>query len=189
MSLVEVLGFVTGALCVWLLVKEHILNWPIGIANNILFAVLFWRTRLFGDMGLQFIFLALGLLGWYRWLVAGKDQAIAPILRTPLRSAVSLVLFLAAATPLLTIYLQSVRGSSPFLDALTTILSIVALYMQTRKYLEHWLVWIAADVVYIGLYIARDLRLTAVLYLIFLLMCIQGWRAWRTRLKLAVSVH
>jgi nicotinamide mononucleotide transporter len=187
-SLVEILGFITGAACVWLLVKEHILNWPVGIANNVFFAVLFWRSRLFGDMGLQFIYMALGLLGWYRWL-GGEAHGTLAIGRTPVRSLVLLAAFVAAATPPLTLYLRSVRDAAPFLDALTTVLSIAALYMQTRKYVEHWLVWIAADVIYIGLYVLRDLHLTAVLYALFLLMCIQGWREWRSRLQLPVSVH
>ena len=162
--------------------KEHILNWPIGIANNILFAVLFWRTRLFGDMGLQFVYMALGFLGWYRWLHAGAHRAAPAIRHTPVRSVVTLALFVAAATPAMTLYLRSVRDAAPFLDAVTTVLSIAAQYMQTRKYLEHWLVWIVADVIYIGLYMVRDLQLTAVLYAVFLLMCIQGWQEWRSRL-------
>ena len=188
LSFVEVFGFITGAACVWLLVKEHILNWPVGIANNIFFAVLFWRARLFGDMGLQFVYMALGLLGWYRWLHAGEAHERPAIRRIPVRSLVPLAVFAGAATPALTIYLRTVRDAAPFLDALTTVLSIAAQYMQTRKYIEHWLVWIVADVIYIGLYIARDLRLTAVLYALFLLMCIQGWREWKTRLQ-SLSVH
>ena len=92
-------------------------------------------------------------------------------------------MFATAATPLLTLYLRSIHDAAPFLDSVTTVLSIAALYMQTRKYIEHWLVWIVADVVYIYLYIARDLRLTAILYLLFLLMCVQGWREWNGRLQ------
>jgi nicotinamide mononucleotide transporter len=186
LSLIEVLGFITGAVCVWLVVKEHVLNWPIGIANNIFFAVLFGRSRLFGDMGLQFVYMALAFLGWYRWVRGGPAHSAETIRRAPVRALVSITLFVAAATPALTIYLRSIRDSAPFLDAITTTLSIAAQYMQTRKYLEHWLVWIVADVIYIGLYVARGLQLTGLLYLIFLLMCVQGWREWRMRVEVTV---
>jgi nicotinamide mononucleotide transporter len=181
LSLVEILGFITGAICVWLVVKEHVLNWPIGIANNIFFVILFWRTRLFGDMALQFVYMTLGFLGWYRWVRGGPAHSALRIRFTPARTAAMLGLFVTAATPGLTVYLRAIGDSSPFLDAVTTALSIAAQYMQTRKYLEHWAVWIVADVVYIGLYIVRGLHLTALLYLVFLLMCIQGWREWKRR--------
>ena len=180
MSAIEILGFVTGAACVWLLVKQNIWNWPIGIVNNIFFAILFWRSRLFADMGLQFVYMALGALGWWRWLHAGPGGARAlEVRRTPRRSAIGFALSAAIATPLLTLGLRAVQGSAPFLDAFTTVLSIVAQYMMTRKYVENWLVWIFADIIYVGLYLSRGLRLTALLYAIFLVMCIHGWREWR----------
>ena len=180
MSAIEIFGFVTGAACVWLLVKQNIWNWPIGIANNILFVVLFWRSRLFADMGLQFVYMALGALGWWRWMHAprGSGEQLA-VRRTPARSLLGFAIFAIAATPALTWLLRVVQGSAPFLDALTTVLSIVAQYMMTRKYIENWLVWIVADVIYVGLYLSRGLRLTAILYFLFLLMCVQGWREWR----------
>src|SRR4029079_4349001 len=74
LGITEVLGFVTGGLCVWLIVKEHIWNWPIGIANAIFFVILFWNAKLFADMGLQWIYVILGFYGWYWWLHGGKNK-------------------------------------------------------------------------------------------------------------------
>lgn len=167
----------------WLLVKENILNWPIGIANNIFFAVLFWRSRLFADMALQFVYLSLGLLGWYRWLYGGAGRSALQVRHTPAPILVPLLIAAAACTVPLTAYLSSVRDSAPFLDAATTTLSVVAQYMLTRKYIENWLLWIVADVLYVVMYAMRGLHLTAVLYCLFLLMCIQGWREWSRTLK------
>jgi nicotinamide mononucleotide transporter len=151
--------------------------------------VLFWRSRLFGDMALQFVYVALNALGWSRWLRGESRGEPLRVQRTPIRSAIAFAALVAGATPALMLYLRSVQGSAPFLDALTTMLSLVAQYMMTRKYLENWLVWILADVLYIGLYISRELRLTAVLYFVFLLMCIQGWREWRASAAIPAPVH
>jgi len=80
----------------------------------------------------------------------------------------------AASTAGLTLYLRSVHDAAPFWDALTTVLSVIAQYLQTKKVVESWHVWITADVFYIGLYLYKSLALTALLYLIFLIMCIIG---------------
>src|SRR6186713_3343946 len=73
-SLTETLGFVTGAGCVYLVVREHILNFPLGIANNVFFLVLFGSARLYGDAGLQVVYVLLGVHGWYEWLHGGEDR-------------------------------------------------------------------------------------------------------------------
>jgi len=75
-------------------------------------------------------------------------------------------------------YLRSVGDASPLLDALTTVLSVEAQYLMTRKVIEHWLVWMAADVIYVWLYAERGLYLTSLLYVVFFAMCVAGWRDW-----------
>ncbi len=180
---IEVLGFLTGGICVWLVVREHMWNWPIGLANNIVFLLMFWRARLFADAGLQVVYLLLGIYGWANWLRGGEERTALTISRTPRRQWV----VMAVALPVLTLALRAIliaaQGSAPLLDALTTVLSLIAQYMLCRKQLEHWLIWIAADLIYIPLYFARSLPLTAVLYAVFLLMCVAGWRDWSRELR------
>src|SRR6478736_7916556 len=77
----EACGFVTGAVCVWLVTRENIWNWPIGLANNLFFAFLFWRARLFADMGLQGVYLVLGIWGWWEWLHGGKNHSRLEVTR------------------------------------------------------------------------------------------------------------
>lgn len=184
LSMTEVLGFITGALCVWLVVKENIWNWPIGIVNNIFFVVLFFEASLFADMGLQVVYIVLGFLGWYWWLRGGKNKTTLKVGRIGWLESSTLVVVALIATGVMTRYLESINDSAPFLDALTTVMSLVAQYMLTKKLIENWGVWISVDVIYIGLYIYKDLYLTAALYLIFLLMCIKGWYEWRKSLEL-----
>lgn len=183
MSEAEVFGFLTGAASVWLTVKVNIWNWPIGIANSAFYLVLFFQDRLFADATLQIIYIILGFWGWYLWLYGGERRSRLPISRVSLPLGLVLAILLALGTIGETIFLQHVNDSAPFLDALTTALSLVAQFMLTKKLIENWYVWITADVIYIGLYLYKSLYLTSILYIIFLLMCLAGLRQWRLELR------
>jgi nicotinamide mononucleotide transporter len=179
MSPIEILGFITGAICVWLLVKENIWNWPIGIANNIFYIVVFWRSSLYGDAGLQFVYIAISIYGWWNWLQGGNQHSQLTVTRAGLRGLRIYTAITLAATGLLYVLLHRYTNSNvPFSDALTTSMSLTAQYMMTRKVVENWWLWITADAIYILLYCYKGLYLTAVLYAIFLGMCIVGLREW-----------
>jgi nicotinamide mononucleotide transporter len=183
MSETEVFGFLTGAASVWLTVRVNIWNWPIGIANSAFYLVLFFQDRLFADATLQIIYIILGFWGWYLWLYGGERRSRLPISRISLPLGLVLAGLLTLGTIGETIFLEHINDSAPFLDALTTALSLVAQFMLTKKLIENWYVWITADVIYIGLYLYKSLYLTSILYIIFLLMCLAGLRQWRLELR------
>jgi nicotinamide mononucleotide transporter len=177
-GLTEALGFVTGALCVYLVVKEIVWNFPVGIANSAFFLVLFAGARLYGDAALQIIYIALGFQGWYLWLRGGENRTPLKVERASRRLLLGVAAFVVAGTAALTLFFRYVQDSAPFLDAFTTILSLGAQYLLNRKAVENWLLWMTADVVYVYLYAAKGLHLTAVLYLVFLGLCVAGLRSW-----------
>jgi nicotinamide mononucleotide transporter len=181
-SQLEVVGVEAGAACVYLVVRRHIWNFPVGILSCAAFLVLFARERLYGDAGLQVVFILLGLHGWYHWLRGGPARTELTVSRVPRGEAAVLTATLAGGTLGLQWLLVQVKGSAPFLDALTTALSLVAQWMLNRKYVENWYVWIVADVFYVYLYITRELYLTAGLYAVFIGMCLAGVVAWRRAL-------
>jgi nicotinamide mononucleotide transporter len=179
MNPLEIAGFVTGALSVWLAVRQNPWNWPFGVANAVCFLVLFWQARLYGDMALQVLFIAICLLGWYRWLFGGEGRSRLRVRHLTVKGGIGYACLGIVTTTIFTPYLRSVGDVSPLLDALTTVMSVEAQYLMTRKVIEHWWVWIAADILYIWLYASRDLYLTSLLYVVFLAMCIVGLRDWR----------
>ena len=185
-SLTEALGFVTGAACVYLVVKQNIWNFPIGIANNIFFLILFVNTRLYGDAGLQIVYAALGFQGWYYWLYGGHNRKALQITHASLRLLIAIGCFVMVGTVGLIAALRAARGAAPAPDAFTTILSLAAQYLLNRKTIENWILWIVADVIYIWLYISRGLSLTAVLYFVFLCLCVAGFLNWRRLLNARV---
>lgn len=178
----EALGFATGAVCVWLVTKGNIWNWPVGLTNNLFFALLFWKARLFADFGLQGIYLILGIYGWWGWLRGGEDRTRLAISRSSRNEWIGIAVFLVLGTWGLREILQAVNGSAPLWDAVTTALSLAAQYLLCRKRIENWFFWIAADVIYVPLYLSKQLPLTALLYGGFLVLCVIGWRRWRREL-------
>jgi nicotinamide mononucleotide transporter len=176
-----VLGFATGLINVWLLVRQHILNWPVGILNVALLMLVFWSAGLYADAGLQILYVLLGVYGWWAWRHGGTDRSHL-VVRTTTRTE---WLAQAAAGVLLTavlwLFLDRLTSSTvPFADALTTALSLLATYGQSRKLVGNWWLWIAADLIYIPLYGYKDLWLTSILYVAFLALCGAGLRAWQS---------
>jgi nicotinamide mononucleotide transporter len=179
----EAWGFVTGGICVWLVVREHLWNWPVGLANNVFFFVLFLRGRLYADMSLQIVYLGLGIYGWLNWVFGGKNHTALKVSRTTRSEWIALAAFIPLCSWGMREVLVRVNDAAPLWDALTTVLSFAAQYLLCRKRFENWWFWIAADVIYIPLYVSRQLPLTAVLYAVFLTMCLVGVREWSRSLK------
>ncbi|MEU4832886.1 nicotinamide riboside transporter PnuC [Streptosporangium sp. NPDC023615] len=178
-SWAEVLGFVTGVLTVWLVVRQNVWNWPIGVANVILLGAVFLTIGLYADAALQVVYVVLGLYGWWQWLYGGTGRTPLPVRRTGRSEWAVLAGCGIALTAALTAVLATWTDSDvPFWDALTTALSLLATYGQSRKLVESWWLWIAADVIYIPLYLYKGLYLTSPLYVIFLVLCVAGLRAW-----------
>jgi nicotinamide mononucleotide transporter len=178
-SATEAWGFATGVLCVWLTVRQSAWNWPIGMANNVLFFALFLHGRLYADMSLQVVYFGLAIYGWAHWLVGGENRSELRVSRTTRAEWVGLALAIPIGTIAFRGILVLVNGAAPFWDAFTTVLSLAAQMLLTRKRIENWFFWMAADLVYVPLYLSRGLPLTAFLYAGFFVLCIIGFRAWR----------
>lgn len=183
LDLTEAFGFATGAICVWLVTKGNIWNWPVGLVNNVVFAILFWRARLFADCGLQVVYFVLGVFGWWSWLHGGSSGSRLVVSRTNRMEWVVLLAVLTAGTWGLREVLIAVNGAAPFWDAATTVICLCAQYLLCRKRIENWFFWIAADMIYIPLYLSRGLPLTAILYAGFLFLCFAGLHRWRRELQ------
>jgi nicotinamide mononucleotide transporter len=182
-SVAELLGFVTGAASVWLTVLARISNFPVGIANSAFFLVLFLSSRLFADSGLQVVYIVLGFAGWWQWLHGGRDRSRLRVARSGWQLLVVCGVFVVAGTWGLTVVLERAHDIAPFWDALTTAISLAAQFLLNAKRIENWAFWIAADLIYIPLYVVKRLDLTAIVYVLFLAMCFAGARAWRRALR------
>ena len=178
-------AFTTGAICVFFCVEESVWNFPIGIANNVVFFKIFYDGKLYANMGLQVVYVLLGLQGWYQWLYSGENKSRLTVTRTPPKTAVLLAALSIPATYGMRRLLLWQDGNSQFLDALTTVLSLVAQFLMNGKRLENWCVWLVADFIYIFIFFQQELYLSAALYILFVIMCVVGLNEWTVAMRSA----
>jgi nicotinamide mononucleotide transporter len=184
----ELAGFLTGALCVWLLIQQNIWNWPIGIANNIVYVIVFYKSGLYADSGLQFVYMAIAFYGWWNWLHGGVNHSELKANRASASALFGYAGVAAATTALLYWILRHTPSTVPFADGLTTALFLTAQFMMSRKLVENWWFWIIGDVLVIGLYVYKNLYLTSALYVVFLAMSIAGLVEWQRAARRAALV-
>lgn len=180
MTKTEIVAALFGIISVFLSTRENIWSWPTAIVNVALYTVVFYHARLYADMGLQVIYLVLSIYGWYEWRFGGANRTVLRVSRaTPRLLVLLLALDLVAWLALATLLARHTDAAVPYLDSLLTTTSLVAQWMMTRKILECWILWIAVDVVYVPMFIARGLVPTAGLYAVFLVLAVLGYRDWR----------
>lgn len=184
MNALEYVAAFFGVVSVYLSVKQNVWSWPTAIVNVGLYSVVFHASRLYADMGLQVVYVIVSFYGWYQWLYGGKNRTELKVSKTPRKLAVFLTFIgLSFALVLGTVLHRTTNAALPYMDSLTTSTSLVAQWMMTKKLLENWLVWVAVDVVYIAMFISRSLYVTALLYLVFLILSVVGYRQWKASLN------
>ncbi len=180
MSPLELFAAMTGAVSVWLSVRQNIWSWPTAIVNVVLYTVVFYEAKLYADMGLQVIYAVLSVYGWYQWLYGGVGHTTLRVSRTSPRLGALLTVIAAGSSALLGVFLHRATDAAlPFMDSFLSSTSLVAQWMMTKKLLENWLVWIGVDVLYVGMFIYKGLYLTAGLYAVFLALAVTGYLDWR----------
>jgi nicotinamide mononucleotide transporter len=178
-SLLEVIGVITGLLCVYLAAKNIIWNWPFAIISVAIYIIIFYHSHLFADMGLQFYFLAMNIYGWYFWSKKPASQEKTPVLRIKKMEIILSVIAVIVFTFLLGSVLKYTTASYPFIDSFCTACSLVAQIFLARKVLENWLIWIFVDIIYVGVYVFKGLHLTAVMYAIYVAIALLGYIDWK----------
>ncbi len=184
MSWVEILGSLTGLVSVYLTARNNIWNWWWGVANVLLFGWLFFSSRLYSDALLQIAyFLPMQFYGWWVWKKAGPRHADdLPVTRLSLGACGLIVLLIVLASAgwgeLMRTY---TNAAQPFLDATLAMVSVAAQYLDARKKLESWWLWIAVDVFSVFyLYPKQHLYVTTGVYAIFLVIAVAGLWRWAT---------
>ena len=180
----ELVSVILTLLAVSLTVRQIIWCWPLGMLSVILYAVVFYDVRLYADMGLQGFYFGLSAYGWWAWLHGGEDHGELEVSLASSRTRLLLLLVATLGGILLGQTLTHFTNASlPFVDSVLTSFSIAAQWMQTRKLLESWLLWLVVDVGYVAMFLFKGLYLTAVLYAVFLVLAAIGFAQWRRSMR------
>lgn len=176
----EVLACVLAVAMVACNLRVHPAGWPLAMASSLLYAVLFLHSRLYGEAGLQLVFVAAAGWGWWQWLRGrGADGAALAVHRLDRRQRLMALAFTLAAWPMLGELLGRLTDSDvPYLDALPTVASLTGQVLLGRKAIENWPVWLAVNLFSVGLFALKGLWLTVALYAVFAVLSVVGWRAW-----------
>jgi nicotinamide mononucleotide transporter len=186
LSYIELVGTIFSMISVYLASKANVLTWPVGLIGICAFFVIFFQIQLYSDMLLQFYFCAFTVFGWYNWKVKPNFEKPRSLTQ---KWQIIYAIVLVAGAYLLGFFMQSVHlifpklfplaAAYPFMDAFTTVASILATILLARKVIQTWPLWIAVDLLSVGLYTVKGVHLMAIEYAIFLLMCIYGWYNWK----------
>ena len=179
----EVLGVILSIAGVWLTALEKVINWPIGIVASAMYVYIFYASGIYGDAWLSVFYVVIGFYGWYEWLYGGRNKEELPISVTSRKTFFVLGLIFIPSYIIVYIMLTHAGSTIPFLDTVTTVLSLIGTWMMARKLIENWLLWIFADLLYVIEYLVKGLYLTAVLYFIFTILAVYGYYEWKKHLK------
>ena len=177
--LIEIIAAICGLINVTLLVRRSIWNYPFGIVMVTLYAFVFFEAKLYSDTILQFYYLIMQFIGWWWWLKKTDDRGLVVVDRLPSsHRLVWMAIAVSAIFSLGTVMDRFTDAALPYWDATTTVLSVIAQYFLAKRYLENWILWIVVDVLAIGIYLAKGLQPTAVLYAVFLVLASIGLSQW-----------
>lgn len=176
----ELISFVLSVLTVLLNIRRNHWAWLFAIVSSAAYGVVFFNSRLYGDAGLQAVFIVVSVWGWYSWLHGGVQGQVLDVTRLDRRGWLLSLAGWVFGFVLLSWFLKTWTNTDvPHIDGFLTAGSLLGQVLLSRKKVENWHAWIAVDVLYVGLYLYKNLVLTAILYAVFVVMAVIGLRAWR----------
>jgi len=166
-------------------IREIHWGWPLAVISSVMYWALFWRSGLYGEASLQIFFAVVAFWGWFQWLRGVRaDGTSLHVARLTRAGLLRLLLACAVLWPLTGLFLKHYTDSDvPWWDAFPTAVSLVGQYLLGRKYIENWAAWIAVNAVSIALFVHKGLWVTVVLYAVFIVLSVVGWREWSKRLS------
>ncbi|MEM4260822.1 MAG: nicotinamide riboside transporter PnuC [Candidatus Woesearchaeota archaeon] len=189
MSILEIISALISIIAVYLTVKQKIICFPLGIVSVALYFYIFYDAKLYADMALQLFYIAMLIYGWYNWLFKKTDKEELKVTKLKLKDyPLPFIVVILFAIALGIILHHLTDASLPYIDALTTSLSLFAQWLVAKKKIENWAVWIIADAIYVGMYIYKELYATSILYLIFIILAIKGLIEWKKAMNLHTHI-
>ncbi len=188
MSLVELVAVILGLISVYLVTRQNVWCYPLGIISVFIYIFIFFEVKLYADMGLQVFFIILQAYGWYQWLYGGKDHSTLHVSWATRSMYLVTIIFAVLATALLGFTLHKLTDASlPYVDSFLAVLSMAAQWMMAKKYIENWILWTIVNIGSIAMYGYKELYFTMVLFAVYFGLAIFGYTEWKKELRVEVS--
>lgn len=187
----EISGVLISLIYLYFSIKQKIWLWPFGILSALFYMLIYFQSKFYADMGLQVYYFFVSIYGWYVWTSSkpGKTDEKASLIVTRTSSQLWLslsIVMLILWIGIFFILIKFTDSEIPAWDAFTTAASVIATWMLARKLIDHWLLWIIIDLVSMSLYIYKGLYPTSVLFAIYSIMALVGYRTWKNEMKIKV---
>lgn len=181
-TMIEAPAVCAAFLNIYLAARASIWNWLFGLIAVTLYTIIFYETRLYGDMALQGVYFLFQFYGWQQWKFGGKNASELAVAWMPKKQYYILsIIFLILFALFYYLLSHHTNSNTPMIDAFTTALSLIAQWMMCRKWIENWWLWIVMDVISLYMYSYKHLYLTTLLYAVFIVLCVMGYREWKAR--------
>jgi nicotinamide mononucleotide transporter len=176
----EVIAVVAAIVYLYLAIRQNIWCWLGAAISTAIYVYLFIVARLYMESALNVFYFAMAIYGWHVWSTGRKGDRELPVSVWPLRvHAVAILTIVAVSLASGYALVRYTDAAYPYVDSLTTWGAIWATFLVARKVLENWWYWLVIDVASVAIYWARDLQLTSLLFVVYVLMIPFGLRAWR----------
>ena len=189
--ILEAIVFVFGIASVWYAKKENILVYPTGLVATIITVYLLYKAQYFGDMMMNFYYSVMSIYGWWNWSRKKNNKIVVPISRTTFKEKIigfMLVILTMIVTYAVYRYFGNEIKTENYIDIFTSGIFFTAMWYMANKKLENWTLWIFADLITVPLYAYRGLGILSLQYIIFTILAIQGYFAWKKSLDKNQSI-
>jgi len=190
MNWLEIIAALLGAIHVYYLTKQKIWCWPIGIVAVILSAIVFYNSMLYSDMILYSLYVLFNIYGWYTWS-RGEVESEKIHVSWLKRYGLLITLVVIGVGTFIWGYLMqhNTNAHLVYIDAFTTVASLTAQFLLTRKKIDNWIIWLVVNIVSFGMYMYKGLFFFAALSMVYFVLCAMGLRDWKADYKQLVSLR
>lgn len=181
--IIEILAVVFSLLCVILTIKRKLISWPIGILGVIFYFIVFVDRRMYAESILQILFFIQGVVGWINWHKNFNDDKCIHIHKLDMKIFIFHIFITIISSILIgLLFWKFTNDSSPLLDSIFFVFSLVANYYLIKRWIQSWYLWFVIDIGYVVFFFYNDMYISSVLYLVFFVMAVFGFIEWRKKM-------
>lgn len=186
MAVLEWIAVVTGLLFIVLMIIENIWTWICGIISSAIFVYIMYQNQLYSESFLYVFYVIIGIYGWYKW--SDKPQSKSKIRTASKDTLIKIIVTGIILTAALGTLMKELMPDSfsPYCDAFSSVFGLIASYMEAQKWVSAWLFWIVINAFSIWLYMSRELNVSSILMMVYLVLSIAGFYSWRSKYHLSL---